>query len=139
MASLPDHHPKQLSLGPLEAEILDIVWQMGTVTVRDVHDRILADPDRELAYASVTTVLNRLTKKGWLACDRQGKSFSWRPLVSRDQAKALHSYEQLNQFLAITNPDLVAAFADRLDQTSVDQLEAIAQKLRIIRRSREEV
>lgn len=138
MASLPDHHPKHLSLGPLEAEILDIVWQMGTVTVREVHDRILTDPDRELAYASVTTVLNRLTNKGWLACDRQGKSFSWRPLVSREQARALHSYEQLNQFLAITNPDVVAAFADRLDQTSVDQLEAIAQKLRSIRQSREE-
>lgn len=138
MASLPDHHPKQLSLGPLEAEILDIVWQMGTVTVREVHDRILTDPDRELAYASVTTVLNRLTNKGWLACDRQGKSFSWRPLVSREQARALHSYEQLNQFLAITNPDVVAAFADRLDQTSVDQLEAISQKLRSIRQSREE-
>lgn len=138
MASLPDHHPKQLSLGPLEAEILDIVWQMGTVTVREVHDRILTDPDRELAYASVTTVLNRLTNKGWLACDRQGKSFSWRPLVSREQARALHSYEQLNQFLAITNPDVVAAFADRMDQTSVDQLEAISQKLRSIRQSREE-
>lgn len=138
MPSLPDHHPKQLSLGPLEAEILDIIWQMETVTVREVHDRILTDPDRELAYASVTTVLNRLTNKGWLACDRQGKSFSWRPLVSREQARALHAYEQLNQFLAITNPDVVAAFADRLDQTSVDQLEAIAQKLRSIRQSREE-
>ncbi|MDX2243188.1 MAG: BlaI/MecI/CopY family transcriptional regulator [Leptolyngbyaceae cyanobacterium bins.302] len=138
MAALPNHRPKQLSLGPLESEILHIIWELGTVTVKDVHDRILADPDRELAYTSVTTVLNRLTNKGWLVCDRQERSFTWRALVSREQAKALQSYEQLNQFLAVSNPDVVAAFADSLDLTSVEQLEAIAAKLRAVRQAREE-
>jgi predicted transcriptional regulator len=136
MAALPKHRPKQLSLGPLEAEILSIIWELGTVTVKDVHDRILADPDRELAYTSVTTVLNRLTQKGWLQCNRAGRSFTWQALISQAQAAALHSYEQLNQFLAISNPDVVAAFADSLDQTSLDQLEAIAQKLRHLRQTR---
>ncbi|MGV0023973.1 BlaI/MecI/CopY family transcriptional regulator [Phormidesmis priestleyi] len=137
MVSLPNHRPKQLSLGPLEAEILQIIWDLGSVTVKDVHDRILADPDRELAYTSVTTVLNRLTKKGWLACDKQNRSFSWRPLLSKGEAKALQAYEQLNQFLAVGNPDVVAAFADSLDQASVEQLEAIAQKLQAARQARE--
>jgi predicted transcriptional regulator len=138
MAALPNHRPKQLSLGPLEQEILHIVWELGTVTVKDVHERILADPDRELAYTSVTTVLNRLTSKGWLACDKQGRSFSWRPLLSQTEARALQAYEQLNQFLAVGNPDIVAAFADRLDQTSVEQIQAIAQRLQAVRKAREE-
>ena len=64
MVPLPNHRPNQLSLGPLETEILQIIWKLGTATVKDVHDRILSNPDRELAYASVTTVLNRLTQKG---------------------------------------------------------------------------
>lgn len=138
MVPLPNHRPKQLSLGPLEAEILQIVWERGSVTVKDVHKQILANPNRELAYASVTTVLTRLTQKGWLACDKQNRSFSWHPLVSEDQAKALQAYEQLNQFLAVGNPDIVAAFADSLDQASIEQLEAIAQKLQAIRKAREE-
>ena len=138
MAALPNHRPKQLSLGPLEAEILGIIWDLETATVKEIHDRILSDPNRELAYTSVTTVLNRLVKKGWLACDKQERSFSWRALVSRQQAKALQSYEQLNQFLAVSNPDVVAAFADSLDQTSVEQLEAIAEKLRAVRKARED-
>ncbi|UIE36753.1 BlaI/MecI/CopY family transcriptional regulator [Leptodesmis sichuanensis] len=138
MAALPNHRPKQLSLGPLEAEILQIVWELQTVTVKDVHTRILADPDRELAYASVTTVLNRLTNKGWLACDKQERCFTWRPLISEQQAKTLQAYEQLNQFLAVGNPDIVAAFADNLDQASVEQIEAIAERLRTLRRAREE-
>ena len=137
MAALPHHRPKQLSLGPLEREIVEIIWELGTVTVKDVHDRILADPDRELAYASVTTVLNRLTQKGWLQCNKQGRSFTWVALISQVQAQALQSYEQLNQFLAVSNPDVVAAFADSLDQTSVDQLDAIATRLRTLRQQRE--
>ncbi|MBW4582300.1 MAG: BlaI/MecI/CopY family transcriptional regulator [Tildeniella nuda ZEHNDER 1965/U140] len=138
MAALPYHRPKQLSLGPLEAEILHIVWDIGTVTVKDVHDRILSDPERELAYTSVTTILQRLTQKGWLLCDRQSRVYTWQALISKEQALALRAYEQLNQFLAVGNPDVVAAFADSLDQTSVDQLEAIAQRLRAIREARED-
>lgn len=145
MAPLPDHTPKQLSLGPLEAEILDIVWELssvagsatGSATVKDIHDRILADPDRELAYASVTTVLNRLTQKGWLACDKHDRAFRWRPLVSRNDARILQAHDQLRRFLAVGNPDVIAAFADDLDRASVEKLDAIAQRLKAARQARE--
>lgn len=137
MTSLPNYRPKQLSLGPLEAEILDLIWELGSTTVKDVHDRILADPNRELAYTSVTTVLRRLTEKGWLTCDRRERAFYWRPLVTKQQAQALKAHEQLHQFLAVGNPDIVAAFADSLDSASVEQLKAIAQRIDAARRVRE--
>ncbi len=137
MSSLPQPRPKHLSLGPLETEILEILWQLGAATVKDIHDRILSDPDRELAYASVTTVLRRLTEKGWLACDRQDRAFRWYPLVSQEQAQALQAHDQLQRFLAIGNPDVVAAFADELDRASVDKLDAIAQRLKAARQARE--
>ncbi len=138
MTPLPNHFPKQLSLGPLETEILNIVWELGCATVKDVHERILADPDRELAYTSVTTVLRRLTQKGWLTCEKQGRAFSWKPLVSHQEAQVLKAHDQLNQFLAVGNPDVVAAFADSLDTASLEQIEAIALRLQAARRAREE-
>lgn len=138
MAPLPDYRPKQLSLGPLETEILQIIWELGCATVKDVHDRILADPDRELAYTSVTTVLRRLTQKGWLTCEKDERAFTWKPLISREQAQVIKAHEQLNQFLAVGNPDVVAAFADSLDAASLDQIQAIASRLQAVRRAREE-
>ncbi|MCS6814830.1 MAG: BlaI/MecI/CopY family transcriptional regulator [Cyanobacteria bacterium] len=139
MPPLPSHRPYQLSLGPLEAEILQIVWELGEVTVKDVHDRILADPNRELAYASVTTVLKRLTSKGWLSCNQQGRSYRWCPLVTQEQAQALLAYARLHEFLAVGNPDVVAAFADSLDQVSLDRLTEIAQRIQTIRQAREKL
>lgn len=138
MAPLPKYRPRQLSLGPLETEILEIVWELGCATVKDVHERILSDPNRELAYTSVTTVLRRLTEKGWLTCNKQERAFYWKPSVSQEEAQAILAYDRLNRFLAVGNPDLVASFADSLDTTSLDQLDAIASRLEAIRRQREE-
>ena len=138
MTPLPDYRPKQLSVGPLEAEILSIVWELGSATVKEVHDRILADPDRELAYTSVTTVLRRLTEKGWLVCDKQGKAFYWRPLLTKQQAEVIKAHDQLQRFLAVGNPDIIAAFADSLDQAATDQIEAIAKRIQSAREARGE-
>ncbi|NEO27892.1 MAG: CopY family transcriptional regulator, partial [Kamptonema sp. SIO4C4] len=59
-------------------------------------------------------------------------------VVSRQEAKVLQSYNHLNQFLASSNPDIVAAFADHLDAASVEQIEAIATRLQALRQAREE-
>ncbi len=139
---LPKHRPKQLSLGPLESEILNILWELGSASTRQIHEHILADPDRELAYASVTTVLQRLSQKGWVRCERrtdaEGRNLPmlWRPCLSRQEATSLRAFTQLQQFLAVGDPDTVAAFADSLDQASVSQLQAIAERLRAARRAR---
>ncbi|AFZ43030.1 transcriptional repressor, CopY family [Halothece sp. PCC 7418] len=138
MASLPHERPKKLSLGWLEQEILEIVWELGCTSVKAIHERILSDPDRELAYTSVTTVLQRLNQKGWLKCHKKGRVFYWEAKFSREEAQALKAYEQLNQFLAVSDPELVASFADRLDLESLEQLDAIALRLRSIRQQREE-
>ena len=143
MAPLPDPPPKQLSLGSLETEILQILWALESATVKEIHDRILADPDRELAYASVSTVLQRLAQKGWVsrekvsdAASRRDRAFQWRPLVSREAAQALQAHDQLQRFLAIGNPDVVAAFADDLDRASVDKLEEITRRLKAAQQAR---
>lgn len=138
MAPLPNYRPKHLSLGPLETEVLQIVWELSCATVKDVHERILADPNRELAYTSVTTVLRRLTQKGWLTCEKQGRAFCWKPLISQQEAQVIKAHDQLNRFLAVGNPDIVAAFADSLDTASVEQIEAISLRLQAIRRARQE-
>ncbi|NJM27473.1 MAG: CopY family transcriptional regulator [Pseudanabaena sp. RU_4_16] len=138
MSSLPNHRPNQLSLGPLETEILHIIWDIGVATAKQVHDRILSNPDRELTYSSVMTVLSRLVKKGWLTSYKRGKIILWEALVSRAEAQSLQAFNQLNRFLEVGNADIVAAFADDLDHASVEQIEAIAQRLKAIRKEREE-
>ena len=137
MSPFPTYRPKRLSLGPLETEILDILWECGTTSATVIHNQILEDIDRDLTYSSVATVLRRLETKGWIAKRRVGRAYHWEPLISADNAKVLESHERLQQFLAASNPDIVAAFADTLDDSSLAQINEIAQKIQAVRDARD--
>jgi predicted transcriptional regulator len=129
--------PQQLSLGPLEEEILNILWEYGGIAVREIQDIILQDPNRELSAASITTVLQRLAKKGWVNRRKQQGVFCWHPLISRDRAQFLQAEDQLQRFLTVGSPAVMAAFADSLDAASVEQLDRITQQIKAAREARE--
>ena len=129
--------PNTLSLGPLETEIVEILWLLGPTSATAVHQHILQDIDRELTYSSVSTVLKRLVKKGWVSCDRTKKIQIWQTRLSQQQAEILTAQEQLHRFLAVGSPEIVAAFADTLDDDSLAQMDAIAQKIKAARAARD--
>lgn len=138
MTLFPIQSPKTLTLGPLETEIVEILWLLGSTSATAIHAHILSDVDRELTYSSVSTVLKRLMKKGWVSCDRRQRVHIWTALISKQQAEILRAQSQLHQFLAVGSPEIVAAFADTLDDESLAQLDAIAQKIKAARAAREQ-
>ena len=70
-------------LGPLETEILRLIWQRGHATVRELID------SREVsgAYTTVMTTLDRLYRKGLLDRVTEGRAFRYSPRQSRDEFK----------------------------------------------------
>jgi predicted transcriptional regulator len=92
ISRLPDHRPQKLSLGTVETKILNIIWDVGAAIARDIHQKILVTPDRELANASVMTVLNRLAKKGWICSEKKEKILHWRSLISQFEFQTLLVY-----------------------------------------------
>lgn len=72
-------------LGDLETEIMEAVWQSseGTVTVKDIFETL--KKDREIAYTTVMTTMNRLVDKGVLEIvDKVGLANCYVPTHSRD-------------------------------------------------------
>lgn len=66
-------------IGSLEADILAIVWDLGTAKVRDVYE-ILRER-RPIAYTTVMTVMNNLVKKNLLSQDRSGIAYEYTPAI----------------------------------------------------------
>lgn len=78
-------HHSIVPLGELEADIMGIVWSAGApVSVRDVYTQMRER--RGLAQTTCGKVMQNLTRKAWLACDRSSASFLYSPLVTRDEA-----------------------------------------------------
>jgi len=67
---------------PLELECLKALWNLGEGNVRDVRQEL--GSARPLAYTTVMTVLDRLTRKGVISRRKAGRSFLYTPQVSRD-------------------------------------------------------
>ncbi len=71
-----------MRLGDLERAVMDVLWDRGTpATVREVADALA---DRELAYTTVMTVLDRLAGKDMVQRTRTGRAWSYRPAASRE-------------------------------------------------------
>ncbi len=70
---------------PLELQCLRVLWANGEANVRQVRDGLL--PTRALAYTTVMTVLERLVRKGAVARRKEGRSFLYAPLLSRESLR----------------------------------------------------
>ena len=71
------------TLGPLEAEVMAVLWRAGTpLPVREVAAELNAGRDAALAYTTVMTVMSRLAGKGILARSRSGRRFVYAPVAA---------------------------------------------------------
>ena len=71
-------------LPSLELEVMKSLWEMENATVgqTQAHMRMM----RSLAYTTVLTLLDRLTKKGAVRREKRGRSYVYSPVLTRDDA-----------------------------------------------------
>lgn len=67
----------------LEAEIMRIVWDKKSATVREVWQELKSQGKR-LAYTTVMTVMVRLYEKGILRRVKEGKGYRYFPNYPRE-------------------------------------------------------
>ena len=73
--------PKADRLTPLELDIMNILWRLGSANVQSVQEAL----PRELAYTTVQTVLNILHRKGKVKRAKRDRAFLYTPAVSQNQ------------------------------------------------------
>lgn len=75
--------PKHTTLTPQELEIMKLVWQRESATVRDIYEALLER--RKIAYTTVMTTMKTLETKGYLKKRRQDRAFIYRPTHAKNQ------------------------------------------------------
>ncbi len=78
---------------PLEMICLNALWEIGEGNVEDVR-RVVAS-SKPLAYTTVLTLLDRLTRRGAVSRRKEGRGFRYQPTVERDKLR----WMALRQFL----------------------------------------
>ena len=75
--------PKHTTLTPQELEIMKLVWQRDSATVRDIYEALLERS--KIAYTTVMTMMKILETKGYLKKRRQDRAFLYRPAHTKNQ------------------------------------------------------
>jgi BlaI family penicillinase repressor len=74
---------KSTTLTELELEIMKVVWDHDTVTVRDVYETLLKR--RKVAYTTVMTMMKILEQKKYLKKNQDDRAYVYRPAQPRGQ------------------------------------------------------
>ncbi len=77
----PQSSKSKKVLGPLESEIMDVVWDQGATTVSAVHKALRGKKD--IAYTTVMTTMSRMAKKKLLTQDKSATSYVYAPALNR--------------------------------------------------------
>lgn len=122
-----------VALGRLELSVMEIVWQRGESSVRDV----IAQMARPRAYTTVMTTLDRLYKKKLLERRKAERAFLYSPRCSRDDWERERADSLLSGFLSRSEPSrdlLISCLVDAAGHYDDALLEELEKKIRAKRR-----
>lgn len=113
-------------LGDLERAVMDHLWDADAPqTVRQVHEVLSAQ--RELAYTTVMTVLQRLARKHLVLQIRDDRAHRYAPAFGRDELVAGLMVDALNQVSDSGSRE--AALMHFVEQVGADEADALRRAL----------
>jgi predicted transcriptional regulator len=120
---------QQLLLGPLEVQVMEVLWTAGDRSVREVVEQL----DRKLAYTTVMTTLDRLFKKGLLDRQKSERAFLYTPRLSHDEWERQRAGDLVAGMLAGSQPSrelLLSSLVDAVGQHDASLLEQLEERIR---------
>jgi predicted transcriptional regulator len=91
---------------PLELDCLRVLWEIGAGNASQVRQGLA--PRRKLAYTTVLTLLERLTKRGLLTREKAGRSFRYTPTQDREAMRRTAVHDVVELFFDGQASNLVA-------------------------------
>ena len=98
-------------LGDGELDIMLAIWGTnGRVNSSYIQEKLKAH--RQWTLPAVATALNRLVEKGYLSCEKEGRSNYYRPLISEEAYKAAEGRTFLEKLYGNSFTGMVASLYD---------------------------
>jgi predicted transcriptional regulator len=126
------HEILENSLGALEREVMQVVWERGEISVREAGARLRS----AVAYTTVMTTMDRLFKKRLLARRKIGRAFVYWATATRDELEGAVATELVQSLFDRPGGEplpilssLVDAVSER-DRRLLDELERLVREKR---------
>ena len=114
-------------LGPLETEIMQILWEDERSTVKKVHKKLAQQ--REIAYTTVMTTMSRLAEKGVLSRHREGLAYVYAPAITEDDFVTMVVQQVLDGLLDDYSDTAIDYMVDYLAKRNPSELRRLQKAI----------
>ena len=116
------------SLGAAEAEILKLVWELKEATVQQIWEKL--PPERDIASATVQTMLRRLRDKDYLKSHVVGKAHVFSSAIKPERVISKTVGELVDRFFGGDAVPLVMHLAkhQRMDTADLKRLQDLLKQ-----------
>ncbi len=118
--------PKSNELTAAEQKIMQVLWQRGPLTVREIAAEL--SQEQMVAYTTVQTLCRILLDKGHVSCEKQGKAFLYEATTVQQEARSQALLSLLKKFFS-GSPDLLAQHLLTETELSADLASQLQQKI----------
>jgi len=128
------------SLGELEAQLLDVIWELDKpVTTSEIFK--IMYPRRELSYSTIMLTMAKLARKGILKQERTGEKkkdpFIYTPNISRWEMGCLLLDDVARKILRVPASEVLARFSGEGTEVMEAELEKVKALISAHRQERE--
>lgn len=120
---------KQIKPTEGELEILQVLWDKQSATVRDVHGEILKTKDA--GYTTTLKLMQIMFEKGLVTRDSSSKTHIYQPAVSRENTQSLLLNKMIDSLFAGSPAQLVMQALGN-HKASKEELDEISNFLKSI-------
>lgn len=101
-------------LSKLELEVMEIIWESGGSTIREIVDRV--SKTKYLAYTTISTIVVRLTEKG--ALKKQGEKYAatYVPTLTKEDLSKTVAQSFFTKFIQSFGDEAIVSFAQSVDR-----------------------
>ena len=113
-----------------ELEILQVLWEMGKATVRDVHESILKT--KEAGYTTTLKLMQIMFEKGLVKRDDSSKTHIYQANVSREKTQSQFVGKMINSLFGGSSSQLVmqALGSQNVSKEELDEIQQLLDNLK---------
>jgi len=123
------HNEQSGTLGPLQREVLDWLWEHPGATVRECRDWLEENGDKDYAYTTIQTVFDNLHKKKLVSRRRVKNAYRYQARQSRGGLLMERFRDLFSRFGAGAQP-VASSLVDAMEENDPEELQALVEELK---------
>ncbi|GKV66513.1 MULTISPECIES: BlaI/MecI/CopY family transcriptional regulator [Sporosarcina] len=120
--------------GPLEAKIIDVLWEGEEKTIKDVQQAL--EREKITNFNTVMTVMNRLVDKGILQKRAEGRSSVYKPVQTRAEFLNTQSKDMTHELIDEFGDVVISHMLNALEEADDELVAKLEKKVEELKKGR---